>query len=551
MTRELSDVAADLGLKPGDLDFYGSSKAKLALSLLTRPLSGEQARYVVISGMTPTPLGEGKTVTALGLAEAMCRMGHKAIATIRQPSLGPTFGIKGGGAGGGKACVVPVEDVNLHLTGDEHAVSAAHNLLAALLDNSLYHGNHLDIDPGAVSWTRVSDVSDRALRSVLFQTGKGASRQGSFEITAASEVMSILALANGFADLRSRLGRTIVATDKEGRPIRADTLHAAGAMTALLRDALRPNLLSTNEGTPVLIHSGPFGNISTGNSSVIADQVAVRLADYVITEAGFGTDLGLEKLCDIKSRASGLVPDAVVVVCTLRAIKMQSGLYRIRAGRMLDPKLTREDTEAVALGLVNLEKHIENVARHFGLPAVVCINRFGDESATELAMVKERALAAGALACEESEVWQKGGEGGFALAAAVERACSASADFRPLYNLEESIQDKAEAVCTKVYGSDGVDFSDLAQRQIARMEEWGLASLPICIAKTALSLSDNEQLLGRPEGFRFQVREARPAAGAGFVVLYAGEIQTMPGLPSEPRASLITVDDEGRIAGLS
>ncbi len=550
----ISAIAQGLGLLEDEVELYGKYKAKVSLDVLARLRKAPTGKYVVVTGITPTPLGEGKTLTTVGLSQALNRIGKRTIATIRQPSLGPTFGIKGGAAGGGYSQVVPMEDFNLHLTGDTHAVAAAHNLLAALIDNHLNHGNALDIDPFTISWPRVVDMSDRALRHVVIGLGgreDGVPRETSFDIAVASEVMAILGLATDLLDLRERLGRIVVAQTRKREPVTAQQLGAAGAMTVLLRDALKPNLLQTLEHTPVFVHTGPFGNIAHGNSSVLADQIGLKLADFVVTESGFGSDLGFEKMSDIKCRHSGLRPDAAVIVATVRALKAHSGRYRVVAGRPLDPKLMQEDVGAVEAGIGNLEKHIENVAHEYGVPAVVCVNRFTYDSDAEVALIRERSLAAGAAACEVSEMWERGGAGGEALAKAVVAAADQPNGFHFLYDLDMPVADKITAIATKLYGADGIDLSAEAKRQIDRYTAWGLGDLPVCIAKTHLSLSADGTKRGRPRGFRVPVREVRPSAGAGFLVAYLGEIRTMPGLPSDPAATHIDIDERGRVVGLS
>jgi formate--tetrahydrofolate ligase len=446
-----------------------------------------------------------------------------------------------------------MEDFNLHLTGDTHAVSMAHNLLAALIDNHLNHGNALDIDPFSITWPRVLDISDRALRNVIVGLGgkaNGYPRESKFDIAVASEVMAVLGLSTSVADLRERLGRIIVATKRNREAITADDLQAAGAMTVLLRDAIKPNLLQTLEHGPVFVHTGPFGNIAHGNSSVLADQIGLKLADFVVTESGFGSDMGFEKMVDIKCRASDLRPDAAVIVATVRALKAHSGKYRIVAGRPLPENLGDEDLEAVEAGMGNLEKHIENVTQVGGLPAVVCVNRFSYDSDSEIELVKRRALAAGATACEVSEVWEHGGAGGEAFAKAVVAAANAPNKFDFVYTDDLTVQEKIEAVARKLYGADGADFSAEAQRQIRSFTEWGLGTLPVCMAKTQYSLSADAGKRGRPGGFRVNVREVRPAAGAGFLIAYLGEISTMPGLPSTPASNNVDVDERGRVLGL-
>ena len=549
----ISKIADDLGLLEDEVELYGKYKAKVSLDVLDRLKDKPTGKFIVITGMTPTPLGEGKTLTTVGLAQALNRIGKRAIACIRQPSLGPTFGIKGGAAGGGYSQVVPMEDFNLHLTGDTHAVSMAHNLLAAMIDNHLNHGNELGIDPFSISWPRVLDISDRALRNVVIGLGgkeNGFPREAHFDIAVASEVMAVLGLSSSLADLRERCGRIVIGTDKDRKPVTAGQLEAAGAMTVLLRDAIKPNLLQTLEHTPVFVHTGPFGNIAHGNSSVLADQIGLKVADFVVTESGFGSDLGFEKMVDIKCRDSGLRPDAAVIVATVRALKAHSGKYRIVAGRPLPDGLGQEDLEAVEQGMGNLEKHIENVTREGGLPAVVCINRFSYDSDAEVEFVRQRALAAGATACEVSEVWEHGGAGGEALANALVKAADMPNTFDFLYKDDQTIEEKVTAVATRMYGADGVDFTPEARRQMRQFADWGLAGLPICVAKTNFSLSADAGKLGRPTGFRVNVRELRPAAGAGFLIAYLGAIRTMPGLPSEPAANHVDIDDRGWVTGL-
>lgn len=551
--RPIAGIATELGLTEDEVELYGKYKAKVSLDVLTRLRDKPNGKYVVVTGVTPTPLGEGKTLTTVGLAQALSRIGRPTIAAIRQPSMGPTFGIKGGAAGGGYSQVVPMEDFNLHLTGDTHAVTMAHNLLAAMIDNHLNHGNELDIDPFSITWPRVLDISDRALRRVIIGLGgkeNGVPREASFDIAVASEVMAALGLSTDLLDLRERLGRMIVATNSKREPITAQHLGAAGAMTVLLKDAIMPTLLQTLEHTPVFVHTGPFGNIAHGNSSILADMIGLKLADFVVTEAGFGSDLGFEKLVDIKCRYSGLKLDAAVIVCTVRAMKMHSGRFRIVPGRPLPPKMLEEDVSAVEAGIGNLEKHIENVTKQVGVPAVVCVNRFGSDAQSEIDFIRERALAAGASACEVSEVWEHGGAGGEALARAVAAAAGQGADFRFVYPLDAPIAEKIEAVVKAMYGGDGIDLSAEARRQITRYTEWGLGKLPICMAKTHLSISADQGKRGRPTGFRVFVRDVRPAAGAGFLIVYLGEVRTMPGLPSEPAAVRVDIDERGRVVGL-
>jgi formate--tetrahydrofolate ligase len=549
----IESIALELGIEPDEIELYGKYKAKISLDLLERLKDKPNGKLISITGMTPTPLGEGKTLTTVGLSQALNKIGRPTIAAIRQPSLGPTFGIKGGAAGGGYSQVVPMEDFNLHLTGDTHAVSMAHNLLAALIDNHLHHGNELNIDPHSISWPRVLDISDRALRNVIIGLGgreDGVPRETKFDIAVASEVMAALGLATSLEDLRARLGRIIVATDRNKKPVTAEMLGGAGAMTVLLRDAIKPNLLQTLEHTPVFVHTGPFGNIAHGNSSILADQIGLKLADFVVTESGFGSDLGFEKLADIKCRYAGVMPSAAVIVVTLRAVKAHSGKFRVVAGRPLDPGLQKEDLEAIEQGFPNVEKHIENVTKEFGLPAVVCINRFSWDTDNEIELVRQKCLAAGAHACEVSEVWEHGGAGGEALARAVVAAAELPNSFEYLYQDDVSVQDKITAIATRMYGADGADFSAEARRQINTFTEWGLGHLPVCVAKTNFSLSADANKRGRPRGFRVNVREVRPAAGAGFLIAYLGEIRTMPGLPSSPSAGNVDLDAAGKVKGL-
>lgn len=548
--RRIWEVAAELGLERDELELYGDYKAKVKLAALERRAGEADGRYVVVSAVTPTPLGEGKTVTTIGLAQALRRLGQRATVCIRQPSLGPVFGIKGGAAGGGYSQVLPMEDINLHLTGDVHAIGVAHNLACAFLDNHLKRGNALGIDPSRIMIRRVVDLNDRwALEEVVVGLGRGFVRRSGFEITVASELMAILALASGLQDLRQRIGRMVVAFTGDGAPVTCEDLRVAGAMTVLMRDTIKPNLLQTLEGGPAFIHAGPFANIAHGNSSIIADRLALKLSDYVVTEAGFGTDMGLEKFMDIKCRVSGLVPDAVVLVVTVRALKAHSGRFEVKPGRPLPEEMLAEDPRAVEEGCPNLEKHIENV-RSFGVPCVVAINRFPSDHPSELQVIRERALAAGAFAVAESEVWAKGGAGGEALAEAVMEAVQAPKEFRFLYPLEAPIEDKIRTIATRIYGAGGVEFSPKAREHIRRYEELGWGELPICMAKTHLSLSHDPKLKGRPQGFTLPVRDVRPAIGAGFLYPLCGEIRTIPGLPSHPAGERVDIDEDGNVVGL-
>ncbi len=551
--KPIAEIAAGLGLKDDDIELYGKYKAKVSLEVLKRlgdrPPSG---KYIDVTAITPTPLGEGKTVTTIGLSLGLNRIGKKTITCIRQPSLGPVFGIKGGAAGGGYSQVLPMEDFNLHLTGDVHAVGTAHNLLAAFLDNSLAKKNPLAIDPHSVGWRRVVDISDRALRNIVIGLGgkdDGVPRESGFDITVASEVMAILALTTGLADLRKRLGRIEVASTFDGRPVTAEDLQVAGAMAVLLKDALKPNLLQTTENTPCFVHAGPFANIAHGNSSILADMLALRLADYTVTESGFGADCGAEKFFDIKCRYSGLVPHAVVLVATVRALKMHSGDFRVVAGKPLDKGLVAENLDALARGCCNLEKQIENM-RLFGVPVVVAINRFETDTRNELALIRDRARAAGAEDAVVSEVWEKGGEGGCELAQAVVKAAEKPGRFKFLYPLELPIKEKIETIATKIYGAAGVNYSDQAEKKINLFTKRGYDRLPICMAKTHLSLSHDPNLKGRPTGFTLPVRDVRASVGAGFLYPLCGDMRTMPGLPSVPAGTKVDIDETGRTVGL-
>lgn len=550
--KPITEIAQSLGLSSDDIDLYGKYKAKVSLEVLENFSEKPQSKYIDVTAITPTPLGEGKTVTTIGLSQALNKIGKKSIVCIRQPSLGPVFGIKGGAAGGGYSQVVPMEDFNLHLTGDTHAVAAANNLLAAFIDNHLHHGNKLNIDPFTISWPRVVDISDRALRKIVIGLGgktNGVPRESSFDIAVASEVMAILALTTDIFDLRARLGRIVIGYNKDKKPVTAEDLQCAGAMTVLMKEAIKPNLLQTLENTPCFVHAGPFANIAHGNSSIIADQIALRLSDYVVTESGFGADCGMEKFMDIKCRYSGLIPSCVVMVTSIRALKMHSGKYKVVAGRPLDPGLTSEDVEAVEKGSENMIKQIEN-ARLFGVPVVVIINLFASDTDREVETVRRIALENGAFAAEVSEVWEKGGEGGRNLAEAVVRACDEPQDFRFLYPLDIPIKEKIEIIATKIYGADGVIYEPKAEEGIKRFTDLGWDKLPICMAKTHLSLSHDPKLKGRPRGFKLPIRDIRPSIGAGFLYPLCGEMSTMPGLPSEPAGNKVDIDHQGRVVGL-
>jgi formate--tetrahydrofolate ligase len=551
--RPIVDVAHELGILDEELELYGPSKAKVTMDAIRR-LEAERPRgkYVLVTAITPTPLGEGKSTTAVGLAQGLNRIGRKAAVNIRQPSLGPVFGIKGGAAGGGYSQVIPMEDFNLHLTGDVHAIGAAHNLAGAFLDNSLHHKNPLGIDPRGILWPRVLDISDRALRHVVIGLGgreDGVTRQTEFVITVGSEVMAVLALATDLHDLRARLGRIVLATTMDGKPVTAEDLGVAGAMTVLLRDALKPNLLQTLEGGPAFVHAGPFANIAHGNNSIIADRLALVTNDIVCTEAGFGADMGAEKFFDIKCRASGLVPDAAVVVATVRALKMHGGVGRIVAGKPLDPALLEENVDAVRRGAANLAKQIENVTM-FGVSAVVAINSFPTDTPAEVEAIREVSLAAGARDAVVATHFGDGGAGAAALAEAVWAAAIEPGEFRLLYPDDMALALKIDAIATKVYGAEGVEFLPSAARSLKQFEDLGYGHLPICMAKTQYSLSHDAALKGRPTGFVIPIREVRLSAGAGFITPICGEMRTMPGLPSRPGGEKIDIDADGNVVGL-
>ena len=551
-TKDVRAVAEEAGFVAEHVVAHGPYKAKIDHRLGVGPPRAT-SKYVLVTAITPTPAGEGKTVTTIGLSMALNRLGQRAIATIRQPSMGPVFGVKGGGAGGGRSQVFPMEELNLHLTGDFHAIAAANNLLAAAIDTSLLLDNPLDLDASAITWRRVLDMNDRALREVRIGLGgskNGVPRDAGFDITPASEVMSLVGLASDRQDLRGRLDRIVIGANTAGQPVTAGDLEVSGAMAALLRETVDPTLMQSCEGTPVLVHTGPFANISYGNCSVLADRVAASVSDYVVTEAGFGADMGAEKFFNIKCRFSGMKPDAAVLVATVRALKAHSGHYPLKAAQPLPPELSEENLPALAEGCENLEAQIANVLLH-GVPVVVAVNRFPADSQAEIALVKERALAAGAVACETCEVFERGGEGGEALASAVVAAAeSGGASFRYLYELDASIRSKVETIATRLYGAGSVEFSPQALREMARYEETGHRGLPVCVAKTQYSLSHDAQFKGRPHGFVFPVRAVRLYAGAGFLVPLAGDIMTMPGLGRSPAYRGIDMDADGRITGL-
>lgn len=541
--QHIREIAAKLGLTEDDIELYGKYKAKISLDAWNKVKNGPDGKLVLVTAINPTPAGEGKTTTSVGLADAFHKLGHKVAVALREPSLGPCFGLKGGAAGGGYAQVVPMEDINLHFTGDFHAITTAHNLLAAVIDNHIQQGNALDIDVRRVAWKRVLDLNDRALRNVVIGLGgkaHGVPRETGFDITVASEMMAILCLASDLEDMKKRLGKIVVAYSRDGRAIRAEELNVTGALTLLFKDAIKPNLVQTLEGTPALIHGGPFANIAHGCNSVMATKFALKFADIAITEAGFGADLGAEKFLDIKCRFAGIHPDAVVIVATVRALKMHGGVPKTELGKV--------DMAALEKGLANLTKHIENVHK-FGLPAVVAINAFPTDTKEELDFVEEKCNALGASVAL-SQVWAKGGEGGVELAEKVLEAMKQPADFHYMYEVEQSIPEKIEAIAKAIYGAYGVDFTAPAKKQLAEIEALGLDKMPICMAKTQYSLSDDATKLGRPEGFRITVKELRISAGAGFIVALTGNILTMPGLPKKPAAENMDIDVNGKITGL-
>lgn len=557
--KPIVSLASEMGLREDEIEQFGKYKAKVSLDVLKRLKDRPNGKYIVVTSITPTPLGEGKTTTTIGLGMAMNRLGYRTAVSLRQASLGPVFGIKGGAAGGGYAQIGPFEDVNLHLTGDAHAVAIAHNLLASFIDNSLFHGNPLDLDPFSTTWTRVVDINDRVLRKIILGLGgkeNGIPREGSFEIVAASEVMAILALAKGDdalsaeKDLRERLSRVVVGTAKNGKPVTAEDLHCAGSMTVLLKDALKPNLVQTIENTPAFVHLGPFANIAHGNNSIVADQVALKLNDFVLTEAGFGSDLGMEKFFDIKCRVGNLVPSAVVLVATIRALKMHGGIGRVVAGRPLPVELMTENLAALEAGCANLVKHIEN-ARLFGLPVIVAVNRYPNDTDREIALVEQVARDAGAEGAFLSEAFSKGGAGAISLAEAVARAANKDSTFRLLYHDNLPIKDKISRIVTMVYGGEGVEYSPLAERKIKLFAEQGWDRLPVCMAKSHLSLSHDDNLKGRPRGFKVPIRDIRASVGAGFLYPICGEMHLMPGMPDEPAGSRIDIDENGQVVGLS
>ncbi|MEA2656511.1 MAG: formate--tetrahydrofolate ligase [Chloroflexota bacterium] len=547
----MPEIAAKMGIGPHLLEAYGSDVAKIKLEAIEELAGRPKAKYVVVSAITPTPLGEGKTTTTVGLGQALSHIGKRATVAIRQPSMGPTFGIKGGAAGGGYSQVVPMERLNLHLTGDTHAITAAHNQLAAMIDNQIHHHEAL-VDRDSVTWRRVLDVSDRVLRNVIVGLGTredGVIRQTGFDITAASEVMTVLALTTSLRDMRQRLGRIVIGNTTGGKPITAEELFAAGSMAVILRDAIKPNLLQTLENTPVLVHAGPFGNIATGNSSVIADLIGIHCGDFLVTEAGFAADMGAERFFNIKCRASGLEPDAAVVVATVRALKVHSGRFRVVAGRPLPPEMVKENPDDVWAGAANLRKQVENIRMH-GVTPVVAINAFPTDHPSEQAAVREIAeeLGVRSAICNN---FAEGGRGATELAEAVDEAAREPSSFHFLYPAEATLREKIETIATKVYGADGVEYYPPAAEQLDSFERNGFGKLCVCIAKTHLSISSDPKLKGAPTGWKLPVREVRASVGAGFVYPICGDMRTMPGLPSSPNAMRIDIDEEGEIVGLS
>ena len=549
----INRIAEQMGLDPDrDLEHFGKYVAKINLDALDRLKSRPDAKYVDVTAITPTPLGEGKSTTTVGIGQAMKHIGKKAIITVRQPSQGPTFGIKGGAAGGGYSQIVPMENFNLHLTGDIHAISAAHNLIAAMLDAHIFHGNKLNIDIHNIAWRRVVDLNDRALRNIIVGLGKrfdGVPRESGYDITVASEIMAILALTTSLQDMRERIGKMVIAYAKDKNPVTAEDIQAAGAATVLMKEAIKPNLMQTLENTPALVHAGPFANIAHGNSSIIADMIAMKTGEYVITESGFGADIGAEKFFNIKSRISGLRPNAVVLVTTIRALKAHTGKYTIIPGKLIDPALKEENVADVEAGAVNMVRHLENL-RKFGVNPVVAINVFADDTANEIEAVSEIALSAGATGVAVARHWAQGGAGAAELAEMIVSACEMPNDFRLLYPDDMSIKDKIETIATEIYRADGVDYAPIASRKIRQFEDQGLRQLPICMAKTHLSLSDNPKLKGAPDGFRITITDIRASAGAGFIYPLCGDVRTMPGLGRSPAAMNVDIDEDGKVVGL-
>jgi formate--tetrahydrofolate ligase len=552
--QPINKIAEQLGLTPDDLDIYGSPYiAKLRLDVLEKTKDRPNAKYIDISAVTPTPLGEGKSTTLIGLGQAMKHLGKRSVISLRQPSQGPTFGIKGGAAGGGYAQVVPMDTFNLNLTGDIHAVTAANNLLAAMIDNKLLRGNPLNINPHSITWKRVVDTNDRALRKIIIGLGGrmegGIPRETGFDITVASEVMAILALTTSLQDMRKRFGRIVVGLTHDKKPITAEQIGAAGAMTVLMRDAIRPTLMQTLENTPALVHAGPFANVAHGNSSILADLIGIKCADYLMTESGFGADIGAEKFFNIKCRYSGLVPDACVIVATIRALKSHSGKYRVVAGKSLPTEMLECSVADVEAGAANLTKQIENIKIH-GVTPVVAINAFETDHAEEIEAVKRISVEAGALGAAVSRHWAEGGKGAIELAEMVIAAAEQPSDFRFLYDVDKPIKDKIETIATKIYGADSLSYTSQADQQIKDYEANGFGRLPICMAKTHLSLSHDPLLKGAPKNFTLPVREVRASVGAGFIYPICGDMRTMPALPEHPAAEKIDIDEDGNIIGL-
>lgn len=552
--KNLTEIAAQMDLSADDFDLYGSQHiGKIRLSVLEKVKNRPNGKYIDVSAITPTPLGEGKSTTLIGLGEAMKLIGKRAVITLRQPSQGPTFGIKGGAAGGGYAQVVPMETFNLHLTGDIHAVGAANNLLAAMIDNDLMRGNPLNIDPYSITWKRVLDVNDRALRKIIIGLGGkldgGVPRETGFDITVASEVMAILALTTSLKDMRDRFGRIVVGLKNDKTPVTAEEIGAAGAMTVLMRDAIRPNLMQTLENTPALVHAGPFANVAHGNSSILADLIGIKCADYLFTESGFGADIGAEKFFNIKCRYSGLKPDACVLVATVRALKAHSGKYKIVAGKPLPKELLEKNIADVEAGAANLRKQIENIKIH-GVTPVVAINAFETDHAEEIDAIRRIAIESGAIGAAVSRHWADGGKGAIELAEMTVAAANEPSEFKFLYDLEQPIKAKIEAIATNIYGAKDVEFSTQASKQIKDYETNGFGKLPICMAKTHLSLSHDASLRGAPSGFTLPIREVRASVGAGFIYPICGDMRTMPALPEHPAAERIDIDENGNVVGL-
>lgn len=542
--RHIADVARDAGIDERYVELYGSNKAKIDYNILKDKKDVEDGKLILVTAMTPTPAGEGKTTTTVGLADGLKAIGKNVFVALREPSLGPVFGVKGGAAGGGYAQVVPMEDINLHFTGDMHAIGAANNLIAAMVDNHIKQGNRLGIDPRNITWKRAMDMNDRQLRSMVDGLGgkaNGTPREDGFDITVASEIMAILCLSSDIGDLKKRLASIVVGYTYDDRPVTVKDINAQGAAAALLKDALKPNLVQTLEHTPAFVHGGPFANIAHGCNSVMATRMALKLSDYTVTEAGFGADLGAEKFLDIKCPMAGIKPDAVVIVATVRALKHHGGVAKADFGK--------ENLEALEKGLPNLLRHVENITKVFGLPAVVAINAFPTDTKGELDLIEEKCKSLG-VNVALSEVWAKGGSGGTALAQEVVKLCEEPSDYKTVYDMSDSIEEKIGAVAKKIYRADGVEFMPAAKKQMAKLTELGYGDLPVCMAKTQYSFSDDPALLGAPEGFKMTVRNIKVSAGAGFIVALTGEIMTMPGLPPVPAAEKIDVDESGKISGL-